>query len=692
MPDYRKSILYALLICFTIIGLFGYYHLYSPGWNRLWGSVAIALFLCSMVIFMLFQHWSILRQRNQHKLSAELLQQNEQRLKNAQAIGRIGDWELDLLSGAINYSDQLLELAGLSRETAPNHISDMLQLYHPDDLPEVERCLREWIENRIGGQQDVRVMLTDGHFKWFRYIGKVLLDTQGNVTTLYGTTQDIDRDKRLELELAKAKEAAEAANQAKSEFLANMSHEIRTPMNGIMGMAQLLRLSRLDDKQLELVSALETSTKNLLSLINDILDLSKVEAGKIELHQHPFNLTESINDVILTQQSLAFNKGLQLTVDLPADIPDTLIGDQLRLKQIILNLLSNAIKFTEKGSITISTAVIEQSADRLLVDITVADTGIGISPAAITRIFDPFMQADASTTRKYGGTGLGLSICNQLTTLMEGTLQVDSTEGAGSSFRLRLPFAIDPLSADHDAQFLQSATVLWDGPALQILVADDQESNLMFMLQLLEHYGHTVALARNGMEALQLWRAGQFQMLLLDIQMPDMDGIEVMRVIRQEELQSGGHLPVIAVTARSLKQERELILSEGFDGYISKPVTSSLLFTEMKRHLRLQPQDLLTEKVVAEFSADPERLATYFNLLLDDLGARIADMEDASAGGNIKALAEAAHAAKGVARSLRDPLASGLAEQIEKQAKQGSTETVAKNMSQLRTVYVKLRA
>jgi signal transduction histidine kinase/DNA-binding response OmpR family regulator len=651
-------------------------------------GTSLAVFIFALLLALLLTVES--KRREEQQQTTELLKESEQRLKNAQSIGRIGDWELDLMTGEMNYSDQLLDLAELSHDAAPKNISDMMLLYHPDDLPEVELTMHEWIENRTGGQKDVRILLPDGHFKWFRHIGKVLLNKQGDVTKLFGTTQDIDRDKRLELELAEAKEAAEAANQAKSEFLANMSHEIRTPMNGIMGMTQLLQFTDLTEDQCRHLDIIESSTKNLLALLNDILDLSKIEAGKIELEHHPFSLRQSILNVVTTQQSLAFSKGLKLTLNLPDELPDNLIGDQLRLKQILLNLINNAIKFTEQGSICISAAAISQTTDSILLDIIVTDTGIGISPSAMSKIFQPFSQADSSTTRRYGGTGLGLSICRQLTELMEGTLRAESTVGAGSSFHLCISFEINQIFSDTDRE-LKTNPVNWDWPPLQILVTDDQESNLLFMQQLLEHYGHTVTLAHNGIETLQLWRSGQFQLLLLDIQMPDMDGIEVMRAIRNEELQTGSHIPAIAVTARALKNEREMILKEGFDSYLSKPVESLLLINEMMKLLRPEPNQLLSDQIIAEFFGNSDRLATYCNLMLDDLGARIDDMAHAVLNGNMIVLAEAAHTAKGLARVLRDPATATLALEIEQQAKSDNSEVASEKLSKLRTIYASLR-
>jgi len=400
-----------------------------------------------------------------------------------------------------------------------------------------------------------------------------------DVTSLKQAQNQLEQANR---ELALKSEAAEAANLAKSEFLANMSHEIRTPMNGIIGMAQLLEFTSLDEEQRECLAAITSSSDNLLALINDVLDLSKIESGKIELEQKNFSLRSSISDIIKTQVSLAFKKGLNIRTDIAATLPDNLNGDQLRLKQILLNLLGNAIKFTSKGEITISAAVIEQHENSIVLEIRVTDTGIGISPGALGKIFEPFSQADASTTRNYGGTGLGLAICTRLTDLLGGSIRVESAEGVGSSFIVQIPYLVSEAAMELTAR---NATVcpLWNGPPLRILLVDDIESNLLVTSLILKKLGHSTVEARNGEEVLQKWEQGAFDLILMDIQMPGMCGITVTNKIREREKGSERHIPIIAVTARALLEEREKIMNQGFDGYIAKPIKIATLVDEVQR-------------------------------------------------------------------------------------------------------------
>jgi len=379
--------------------------------------------------------------------------------------------------------------------------------------------------------------------------------------------------------------SVEQARVARNEFLTNMSHEIRTPMNGVIGMAQLLRTTPLDATQKEYLDCLETSAKSLMYLINDIIDLSKIEDGRVELEEVDFSLRGTINNIIKTQQADLHIKGLDLLVDIPHNAPDALRGDQLHTKQVILNLLGNAIKFTTKGTIKLAVSVIEQHNDQVLLQLSINDTGIGIDAEELTKLFAPFPRGTAPAKQEPATKGLGISISRRLVELMGGRIWAESTIGTGSTFHLALPFIVARRTAasniEEDGRDTLSSH--WEGPALQILLAEDNAINLKFAVTILERMGHQVTSTSNGKEALQLWRENNWDLILMDIQMPLMDGRTATMAIRKEEENTGKHIPIIALTAHALHEDKKQLLSSGFDGYVPKPMELVTLVTEMKK-------------------------------------------------------------------------------------------------------------
>jgi PAS domain S-box-containing protein len=817
----------------------------------------------------------------ERKQVEEALRQANARLDLAVRGSNVGIWENDIPGGDFRagrvHCINIMEQLGYPAPDGPVEFAAVVAPIHPDDRPRVEKALRAYLAGETADYEvEFRARHADGSYRWILSRGVAVRDAGGKPIRVTGTRIDITHLKGIEEELRQARDAAEAASRAKSEFLAKVSHEIRTPMNAILGMTDLALDTRLSDEQRNYLTIVNSSANALLNVINDLLDYSKIEAGKLELDHADFSLRGVLNETLRALALRAHKKGLELVCHPSADVPDGLVGDAGRLRQVLLNLVGNAIKFTEEGEVVVQvrTSDIERptsnvqrptshverptpeaAAERWTLDVgrsmfdvsvpsvelhfSVRDTGIGIPREKQETIFHAFEQADNSTTRRYGGTGLGLAIASQLVALMGGGITVESEPGGGSTFRFTTRFGLQPdadtvppgrppvdlrglrvLVVDDNAtnrlileewlrgwqteptavgDGLTALNTLWravalgrpyslalldgrmpgvdglslaaeisrspqladcrvilltsedhpgglarqrelgiaavarkpiqqeelldtvsrvlsrsqpdeapvDGVAgrepedetpaaepacsrpLRILVAEDNELNQQVVQHLLARRGHTVQIAGNGREALEALEAGGFDLLLLDVHMPELDGFQVIEALRRREQGTGRHLPVVALTARSMKGDRERCLQAGMDDYLGKPIRRKELFAAIDRVLAgrppaeqaeggAAPADGLLDPVTLLTACDatPALLGQMIAIFQADAPTHLARVEAAVGAGNAAELREAAHKLRGLAAAF-SPAAAEAAGVLEQAGAAGRLDGAA---------------
>ncbi len=514
----------------------------------------------------------------------EALKQSEERLRLAIEGAGLGTWHCFIPTYQVEFSPRSRELWGLSAD-APTSCDALVERIHPDDRPRVESVLNRALTELGDFAVEFRITRppgASGH--WVAVMGHAYPESDRQVARLEGIILDIDDRKQaelamkdlniaLEMRVAERTAQLEAANAAKSQFLAHMSHEIRTPMNAVLGLAQLLGQEPLETDQARMVSHIAEAGEALLRVINDILDLSKIEAGQLGIEQHPFTLPPVLGRVRNLLGLSAEQKGLELAIDIATAPADAWLGDAARLEQILINLLGNAIKFTPQGSVRLAIARVADLPAGARLRFEVRDTGIGMSPEVRQQLFQPFNQGDSSITRRFGGTGLGLSICKRLVDLMGGEIGVISEEGHGSTFWFELPLRRaerqpEPVGADQPAPRADSPNFR----GLRVLAVDDNRINLMVLEKALKNEGAEVTLAGDGQHALDLLRTrpDHFQVVLMDVQMPVMDGLTATREIRRDPALRA--VPVVALTAGVLPEERQATLDAGANGFLAKPL------------------------------------------------------------------------------------------------------------------------
>jgi PAS domain S-box-containing protein len=615
-------------------------------------------------------------------------------------------------------------------------------LFVPEQRDELLQCHQAWFAS--GNKEhffERELRFLHGRSGIFE-ISATRVDIPGQPTQMLCILRDVTEHKRSALELASAKEAAEAANRellaanrnleetgrlaremadraealsaAKSDFLANMTHEVRTPLNGILGMTGLALETELAHDQREYLELVKSSAEALLGLVNDVLDFSKYEAGKLGLDCVEFSLRTLLRDVLRPLALRASVSGLAFESTVEDQVPDRVVGDPLRIGQVLRNLAGNAVKFTNEGKVLVNVRLEFKDASKVTLWFSVADTGIGVPAEKHRLIFEPFTQADGSTTRKFGGTGLGLSISSGLVELMGGRIWLESEEGRGSTFYFTLPLEIaGAREAGAGAPTFSQTGENGAKRKLRILVAEDNSVNQRLATRLLEREGHSVSIAGSGQEAIDILEQRQrehapFDLILMDVQMPDLDGLQATARIREKERAWGGHVPIVAMTAQSAESDRVRCLESGMDAYVTKPVNVPELMkmiesvvpggksmnadiTPQEPSVEAQLQQLDVSLALSRVGGDVDLLKEVVDLFLDDYPSTFERIRGAVESRDPLALEHHAHSLKGSVSTFGAQRAFEAAFALEKQGRSGDLSGVQTGLAQLEEALRDLR-
>ena len=606
----------------------------------------------------------------------EIVRINEEKYRRVLENLDLGIIEVDLNNKITKAYPGFCRLTGYSpQELIGKSALDVLVF--EDD----KEFLLKQTQRRKIGETDVyefKIKQKNGKLVWVIISGAPIYDINNNIIGSIGIHWDNSNTKRREEELKRAKETAELSSQAKKQFLANISHEIRTPINIIKGMADLLFETNLDPEQRQELQAIRISSKNLLEIVNDLLNLSKIEAGKIDLKSYEFSPAEIISESLELFTTQIQEKGLELKYTIDPKIPNLLLGDELKLKQIINNLISNSIKFTEKGGIFVEAFLIDENENDCLICLSFKDTGIGIRKDKQDLVFKQFMQADYDTTRKYGGTGLGLSITKELTEVMGGSIELISTEGKGSCFVVNIPFKKSLISERIISEKITDQ-IFTPQPNKKILLVEDSNLNKHLVFKIMEQIQCQISWAENGLEAIELVKNSNYDLILMDIQIPEMDGYATTEFIRKNLKKN---IPIIALTANAAKEDANKAIQYGMNDFISKPfeknkllkIVTDYLNSSTKAEINEEKYNFLHLDYLNQISkGDPEFVKKILRLFVLQNQKKIIELDNAIATKNFDEIRKIAHNMKSGAKTLGIQILAQNLEQIENLGKGEST-------------------
>jgi PAS domain S-box-containing protein len=531
-------------------------------------NVLVTFFLLLGMIIALYRSDFLRRQR---EISVA---RSEEQYRLAERIASVGHWRMELPSKALSWSDEIFTIAGLDKESGVPSADEVLELYHPEDRERARAGLIQAMKTGESWDFVVRLLRPGGEVRSVRSHGVVDRNDDGRATAVFGVFADVT-------DLEKARHAAEAATAEKAAFLANMSHEIRTPLNAVIGFTDLLleeeSFQPAQRRQLELI---QNSGAALLNVVNDVLDFSKIEAGKVELEHEPFALVTFVDNTVSIVQGAAEAKGLEVRVSLDPVLAGYHCGDEARLRQVLLNLLNNAVKFTASGSVSLEVSCAGQTEEMERIRFSVTDTGLGVPEEKQHRLFQQFSQADATVSREYGGTGLGLAICKKLVGIMAGEIGYTSAPGGGSTFW----FEVDLPVSEKPVEIVQVSAIPEKSRRATILLAEDLPMNQELACAILERAGHKVDVAADGAQAVKAVQEKSYDLVLMDIQMPKVDGLTATKMIRGLE-SPVSRIPILAMTANVLPEQVKEFMKAGMDGHVAKPIKQVDLHRAIERVL-----------------------------------------------------------------------------------------------------------